>query len=115
MRPWLAVWTPTSSPETIARDAAQVAALLRSHFRPAATKVEHEVLVSHANLLGAVICHVLGLPAEQWLAWSDLYNCSVSEIRIDADQQMRLLCYNDAGHLPYRLRSDNDRSMHLVE
>jgi probable phosphoglycerate mutase len=114
MRPWLDVWTATTSRETIMRDAAQIADLIATHFRPSPNYVEHEVLVSHSNLLGAVICHVLGQPAEQWLAWADLCNCSISEIQVAPNGQMHLRSFNDVGHLPYTLRSDNDRPMYLL-
>jgi hypothetical protein len=35
-------------------------------------------------------------------------NCGISEIRIESDHRMRLVSYNDVGHLPHRLRTQSE-------
>jgi hypothetical protein len=42
-------------------------------------------------------------------------NCGISEVRIDAMGQRRLLSVNDVGHLPYAIRTSNEQRMEWFE
>ncbi|MBD1847690.1 hypothetical protein H6F89_30715 [Cyanobacteria bacterium FACHB-63] len=60
-------------------------------------------------MIGSLLCRVLHLPIELWSSL-DMYNCAISEVRIDTNETIRLLSFNDAGHLPYAIRTDNNYS-----
>jgi len=111
MRPWLNIWTHYVSFESVAAGEAQGQQAFETYFRAAHSQVEHEVIVSHGNLLGYFLCRVLHLPPDSWMQL-DMHNCAVSEVRIDTAGDMRLLSFNDTGHLPYELRTDNQRSVY---
>ncbi|HEY0739427.1 MAG TPA: histidine phosphatase family protein [Herpetosiphonaceae bacterium] len=108
VRPWLNIWTHHVSFESVAAGETQSRHAFDSYFLRPHDQVEHEIIVSHGNLLGAFLCRVLQLPADAWMQL-DMYNCALSEVRIEQTGDMRLLSFNDTGHLPYELRTDNER------
>ena len=110
MRPWLNIWTHYVSFESVAAGEAQGQQAFETYFHAPHDQVEHEVIVSHGNLLGYFLCRVLHLPTDAWMQL-DMYNCALSEVRIDAAGEMRLLSFNDTDHLPYELRTDNEHNL----
>jgi broad specificity phosphatase PhoE len=74
------------------------------YFKSARGKDKHEIIVSHANLIRYLVCLVLQV---QTGAWFNLVidNCGISEIRIETNDRMKLVSYNDVGHLPRQLRT----------
>ncbi len=108
MRPWLNIWTHSVSFESVAAGEAQGHQAFETYFRAPYDQVEHDVIVSHGNLLGYFLARVLQLPAESWMNL-DMSNCAISEVQVNTDADMRLLSFNDTGHLPYNVRTDNDR------
>lgn len=109
IRPYLGLWTHRVDFEAVAAGKVQSQQVFETYFQPPETGITHEVIVSHGNLIGSLLCRVLHLPIERWLSL-DMYNCAISEVRIDADGTIRLLSFNDAGHLPYAMRTDNNYS-----
>jgi serine/threonine-protein phosphatase PGAM5 len=71
--------------------------------RPTREKQRIEILVTHGNLIRYFACRVLGIEPEAWsrLGFS---HCGITELRI-APKQVRIICYNETGHLPARIRS----------
>ncbi len=65
----------------------------------------HEVIVAHGNIIRYIVCRALQVNPELWVQM-DMYNCAISEIRIDTSGQVRLSSHNDTGHLPFELRTD---------
>lgn len=63
-----------------------------------------EILVTHGNLLRYFVCRAIGLPAERWTSL-EIYNCGISEIAIESNGRTQLVSHNDAGHLPYYLKT----------
>ncbi|MBW4564570.1 MAG: histidine phosphatase family protein [Mojavia pulchra JT2-VF2] len=107
IRPYLNMWTHYVDFEAVAAGEIQSQQAFEKYFQPPKAGITHEVIVSHGNLLGSFLCRLLNLPIELWLSL-DMYNCAISEVRIDADGTMRLLSFNDAGHLSYTMRTDNN-------
>jgi serine/threonine-protein phosphatase PGAM5 len=74
------------------------------YFESARGKGKQEIIVSHANLIRYLVCRVLQVQTGAWFNMS-IDNCGISEIRIEANDRMRLVSYNDVGHLPRHLRT----------
>jgi serine/threonine-protein phosphatase PGAM5 len=74
------------------------------YFKCARGKDKQEIIVSHANLIRYLVCRVLRVPTGAWFNMS-IDNCGISEIRIEDNDRMRLVSYNDVGHLPRYLRT----------
>jgi broad specificity phosphatase PhoE len=71
------------------------------HFRPARGRDKCDIVVTHGDLIRYLVCRVLQSDAYQSLVVT--LNCSVTEIAIAEDGRMRLVKYNDVGHLPPHL------------
>ena len=57
-----------------------------------------ELLVCHGNIIRYLICRALGVPGKTW-ARLGTHHAAISEIRVRADGQTRVIAYNDTGHL----------------
>ena len=80
----------------------QAAAAFSEFFRPARGEDKHEIIVSHGNLIRYLVARVLGGCGDDWYRMGTL-NCGISQVEVTSDGRMRVLAYNDAGHLPPRL------------
>lgn len=65
---------------------------------------KNEIIVSHANLIRYLVCRALLVQPDAWFNMC-IDNCGISEIRIESDHRVRLVSYNDVGHLPSQLRT----------
>jgi serine/threonine-protein phosphatase PGAM5 len=76
------------------------------YFKSARRSDKKEIIVSHANLIRFLICRALHAQPDTWF---NMYidNCGISKIRIEPDDRMRLVSYNDVGHLPPQLRTQS--------
>jgi serine/threonine-protein phosphatase PGAM5 len=57
-----------------------------------------ELLVCHGNIIRYLVCRALGVPGKTW-ARLGTHHAAISEIRVRADGQTRVMAYNDTGHL----------------
>lgn len=67
-------------------------------FIPARVADKHEILVTHPNLLRALVCRSMGVDP---LAWTSIEvgPGGVSRVRAMSDGRLRLLCLNERGFL----------------
>jgi len=67
-------------------------------FIPARIEDKHEILVTHPNLLRALVCRAMGVDP---LAWSSIEvgPGGLSRVRAMSDGRLRLLCLNERGFL----------------
>ena len=63
----------------------------------------HELLVTHNFLIGCLVSHALNAPSWRWLGLNQM-NCALTVIALDSELPPRLISFNDAAHLPPRLR-----------
>ena len=82
----------------------QAARAFDRYFKRARGDDKHEILVCHGNLIRYLACRVLQALPESWVNMGS-NNCGVSQVLIKPDGRMRLMSYNDVGHLPDRLRT----------
>jgi broad specificity phosphatase PhoE len=97
-------WFTRFTPEQIARGQAQAERAYRQFCRPARGRDRHAVIVCHGNLIRYFVTRVLNLPGDAWINL-ETDNAGLTELIVDADGRVRLLSFNDVGHLPARLRS----------
>jgi len=75
--------------------------ILKRYFRlPRSTR--HEVIVCHGNLIRSLVCRVLGV---RLTAWRKIGTCNASITRfvLRREGKIRLVSYNDTGHLPAQM------------
>jgi probable phosphoglycerate mutase len=64
---------------------------------------QHEILVSHGNLISHLVCRVLQAPLDAWLN-TDIQLCGLGEVVVGSQGRLRLVRHNDTGHLPPHLQ-----------
>jgi serine/threonine-protein phosphatase PGAM5 len=63
----------------------------------------HELIVTHNFLIGWLVSHALAAPPWRWIGLNQM-NGGLTVIAYQAAAPPRLICFNDAGHLPPALR-----------
>ncbi len=94
------------STEEIARDRQQAEKAFEQYFRPAGEQNEYEAIICHGNLIRYFICRVLQVSPLIWMNF-EIYNSSISTVEIDPMGNAILLSYNESGHLPEELKTQN--------
>ena len=105
--PYLAMkYVKEISPELIARDRQQAEKAYTTYFKPASEENEIDAIICHGNLIRYFTCNVLQISPLIWMNF-ETYNCSISTIEIDPHANTILLSYNESGHLPEALKTQN--------
>ncbi|WP_116247363.1 histidine phosphatase family protein [Nocardiopsis sp. FIRDI 009] len=63
----------------------------------------HDIVITHAYLVGRIVCAALGAPAWTWTALAPA-NAALTVIRYAPDRAPALLTFNDVSHLDPDLR-----------
>lgn len=74
------------------------------YFKRALGEDKTEVIVSHGNLIRYLVLRVLQVSPQAWINM-EINNCGISQVVIKPDGEMKLISYNDVGHLPIHLRT----------
>jgi serine/threonine-protein phosphatase PGAM5 len=83
----------------------------RMLFRPS-KKARTELVVCHGNLIRYLVCCALGIDKKLWTRL-DATHCGLTEFRVigpgrfGPKPMVRVVRYNDAGHLPPRMRTES--------
>ena len=64
----------------------------------------HDIIVCHGNVIRYFVTKVLGVDTMSWLGMS-IGNCSLTVVSIRSDGAMKLLSFNDMGHIPANLQT----------
>lgn len=67
---------------------------------------KHEVLIGHGNLIRYLVCRAIDVDATAWAAMTS-FNCGITRILIESNGLCSLVSYNELGHLPLALHTDN--------
>jgi broad specificity phosphatase PhoE len=62
--------------------------------------------VAHGNLIRYLVCRAMDVDATAWSALTSL-NCGVTRIMVESNGLCSLISYNELGHLPLELHTDN--------
>jgi len=90
----------------IIKEGQQAAAAFAHYFKPTRGEDKHEVIVSHANLIRYFVCRVLDVNPAAWLNM-EARNCGITRVKVESNGFCVLISYNDLGHLPPNLHTDN--------
>ena len=94
-------YVPTGNVE---RDRARADRAYTTLFR--ATRDERtEIVVCHGNLIRYLVCRALGIQPKLWMRL-DSTHCGLTEFRVLPKGTVRVVRYNDVGHLPHSIRTE---------
>ncbi len=71
-----------------------------------ARKETTEIVVCHGNLIRYLVCCALGIERKLWVRL-DSSHCGLTEFRVVGRGVVRVVRYNDVGHIPLEMRSDS--------
>ena len=65
-----------------------------------------EIVVCHGNLIRYLVCRALGIAPKLWMRL-DSTHCGLTEFRVLPKGIVRVVRYNDVGHIPAKLRTES--------
>jgi len=68
-------------------------------------KSRTEIVVCHGNLIRYLVCRALGIAPKLWMRL-DSTHCGLTEFRVMPKGTVRVVRYNDVGHLPHSIRTE---------
>jgi serine/threonine-protein phosphatase PGAM5 len=68
-------------------------------------KSRTEIVVCHGNLIRYLVCRALGIAPKLWMRL-DSTHCGLTEFRVLPQGNVRVVRYNDVGHLPAKIRTE---------
>jgi serine/threonine-protein phosphatase PGAM5 len=87
------------TPEELAACAAQLDAVFRERFVPAAGAPRRELYVAHGNVIRYLVTRALAVDPAAWLEMS-VAHASMTTILVEADGRFKVIAVGDSGHLP---------------
>lgn len=63
------------------------------------------IVVCHGNLIRYLVCRALGIDPKLWMRL-DSSHCGLTEFRVLPHGVVRVVRYNDVGHMPLEMRTD---------
>lgn len=76
------------------------------YFKRTGATDRHEILVCHGNLIRYLALRAMELDPTAWVNLAS-HNCGITRIAVNTEGQTSLISYNEIGHLPATLLSDN--------
>ena len=73
----------------------------KAYFKPIAKEAPdvHELIASHGNLINYFIARSILAPADSWMNLG-IHHCSISQVVVLPSGRIRLVHFNETGHLP---------------
>ena len=76
----------------------------------------NEIIVCHGNVIRYFVTKILKVNTMSWLQMT-IGNCSLTVVRIKPDGTMKLVSFNDVGHIPTNLQTEtggNNKPKELI-
>ena len=108
MTPKLQIEMPHYTGQQVLQDRQRAEVAFRKYFKVAKRGDKHDVIVCHGNLIRFFVTLVLKAELESWMRM-DICNCGVTQVMVQAEGDMAVLCHNDWSHLPRELRTSTLR------
>ena len=87
----------------------------QKYFIPSSdNKDRNDIIVCHGNVIRYFVTKVLKVDTMSWLQMS-IGNCSLTIIRIKPDGSMKLVSFNDVGHIPPNMQTETGGNNDLKE
>lgn len=77
-----------------------------SYVRRTTGPDKHEILIAHGNLIRYLVCRAMDVDATAWSALTS-FNCGVTRILVESNGLCSVISYNEMGHMPAELFTDN--------
>ena len=74
----------------------------------------NDIIVCHGNVIRYFVTKVLKVDTMSWLQMS-IANCSLTIVRIKPDGSMKLVSFNDVGHIPLNLQTETGGNNEMKE
>ncbi len=89
----------------ISKDTKRAASAFEKFFIPYKPKgTRNELIVGHGNMIRYYMMRALGVDPKKWTKL-DILQCSLSIIEISEDGSMKLISFNEVGHIPMSKRT----------
>ena len=108
MTPKLQLEMPNYTISQVTQDRQRADVAFRKYFKVAKRNDRHDIIVCHGNLIRYFVTMVLKAEADSWVRM-DLCNCGITQVLVQPDGDMAILCHNDWSHLPKELRTSTFR------
>jgi serine/threonine-protein phosphatase PGAM5 len=96
--------TADEKPADLAACKARLDHVFATYFRPAAGRVQTDLIVCHGNVIRYLVTRALGVDTAAWLEMS-VGHASLTHIRVEADGRYKVISIGDVGHIPPALRT----------
>jgi serine/threonine-protein phosphatase PGAM5 len=74
----------------------------------------NDIIVCHGNVIRYFVTKVLKVDTMSWLQMS-IANCSLTTVKIKPDGSMKLVSFNDVGHIPLNLQTETGGNNKIKE
>ena len=74
----------------------------------------NDIIVCHGNVIRYFVTKVIKVDTMSWLQMS-IANCSLTIVRIKPDGSMKLVSFNDVGHIPLNLQTETGGNNEMKE
>jgi len=92
-------------PEDLVDCATKLDSAFSIYFTPSPDENErHDIIVCHGNVIRYFVTKVLNVNSLAWLQMT-VTNCGITVIKIKPDGMMKLISFNDRGHIPPNLQT----------
>lgn len=108
MTPKLRREMPGYTGQQVAQDRQRAEVAFRKYFKVAKRGDKHDVIVCHGNIIRYFVTMVLKAEHDSWMRM-DICNCGVTQVLVQPEGDMAILCHNDWSHLPRELRTSTLR------
>ncbi len=104
----LQIEMPNYTSQQVAQDRQRAEIAFRKYCKIAKRGDKHDVIVCHGNLIRYFVTMVLKAEVDSWMRM-DICNCGITQILVQPEGDMAVLCHNDWSHLPKDLRTSTLR------
>lgn len=102
----LALGHMASSPQEMARCAERLDDVFQRYVVAPNGEDQADLLVCHGNVIRYLVARALDIDLATWTRLL-IHNCSITRLVINAGGEVFLMAYNDIGHLPGELLTEN--------
>ena len=114
---WREDITDREDPENLEECKDQLETAFSEYFTPSPdTEDRHDIIVCHGNVIRYFVTKVLKVETQSWLQMTT-GNCGLTIVRVKPNGTMKLVSFNDMGHIPQNLQTEtggNDKLKDLL-
>jgi serine/threonine-protein phosphatase PGAM5 len=92
-------------PVDLKRCVEQLEQAYQKFFIPSPDRNRIDILVCHGNVIRYLVTRALQVETMAWLGMA-VTNCGLTEVRIYPSGRIKLVSYNDTGHIPPNLKTE---------